>query len=177
MINNNEWMFALCCGNKAGMIWSVSEGHGDERMNMGSRQMWKLNWLEKFDMGHSGSYSLLRVRTVGVYMRWLGQHDRVDVKGRWHLGMSGNGEGEGVIRDCVKRGWSACGAGGGSNRDRRQGKKRMKLIIKEKRNILLVYATNLPAHMQGFRIPVIANVDGHMRITGQQTWRSTGFGH
>ena len=50
----------------------------------------------------------------------------------------------------------------------RQGKKRMKLIIKErkKRSILLVCATDPSARMQGFRVPVIANVDGHMRITG-----------
>ena len=40
----------------------------------------------------------------------------------------------------------------------RQGEKRMKLIIKErkKRSILLVCVTNLPVRMQGFRIPVIA---------------------
>ena len=50
----------------------------------------------------------------------------------------------------------------------RQGKKRMKLVIKErkKRSILLVCATDPPARMQGFRVLVIANVDGHMWITG-----------
>ena len=41
---------------------------------------------------------------------------------------------------------------------------------KKEKGVLLVYATDLPACMQGFRILVIANVDGHMRITGRQTW-------
>ena len=52
----------------------------------------------------------------------------------------------------------------------RQGRKRMKLIIKEKKrkkDVLLVCATDLPARMQGFRVLVVANVDGHMWITGQ----------
>ena len=51
----------------------------------------------------------------------------------------------------------------------RQGKKRMKLIIKgrKKGSILLVCAMDLPVHMQGFWVPVIANVDGHMQVTGQ----------
>ena len=52
----------------------------------------------------------------------------------------------------------------------RQGKKRMKLIIKEKRNIVLVYATDLPVYVQGFWTLVIANVDGHMWITGRRMW-------
>ena len=109
-INDNEWLFASCCSNKAGEIWDVSEVCGNERTRVSPRQMRKfLNWLSKLDTRQSSSYSLSRVRIVGVYRRWSGQHDRVDVKGRWHLGMSGNGEGEGVIRDCVKRGWSACG--------------------------------------------------------------------
>ena len=60
-----------------------------------------------------------------------------------------------------------------------RGKERMKLIIKGKKrrrkSILLVYATDLPARMQGFWVLVIANVYGHMRITGQQMWVQRGL--
>ena len=41
---------------------------------------------------------------------------------------------------------------------------------KKKKGVLLVYVTDLPAHMQGFWVLVIANVDGHMQITGRRTW-------
>ena len=132
-INDNEWLFASCCGNKAGKIWNVSEVRGDERTKVSPRQMWKFNWLSKLDTRHSSSYSLSRVGIVGVYRRWLGQHDRVDVKGRWHLGMSRNWEGEGVIRDCMKWGWSACGAGGRSNRDRKAGEEKNETNYKRKK--------------------------------------------
>ena len=82
--------------------------------------------------------------------------------------MGRNGEGEVVIRDCVKRGWSACGAGGGSNQDGKAGEEKNETNYKrKKRKKLLVYTTDLPARVQRFRVPVIANVDGHMRITGR----------
>ena len=41
---------------------------------------------------------------------------------------------------------------------------------KKKKGVLLVYATNLPARMQGFQVLVITNVDSHMQITGRQMW-------
>ena len=48
------------------------------------------------------------------------------------MGMSGDREGVGVIRECVKQEWSACDAGADQVRMGRQGKKRMKLVTKEK---------------------------------------------
>ena len=81
------------------------------------------------------------------------------------------GEGEVVIRDCVKRGWSVCGTGGGgSNRDGKIGEEENETNCRRKRNIPLVYMTDFPVHVQEFQIPVTTNVDSHMQITRQQTW-------
>ena len=88
-INVDKWLFASCCGNKAGKIWDVSEVHRDKRMKASQRQIWKLNLLPKLDTGHGSSYSLSGVGIVGVYRRLLGWHDSMDVKGRWYLGMGG----------------------------------------------------------------------------------------
>ena len=77
------------------------------------------------------------------------------------------GSDQGLCETRVVRVWN-----GGTDQIRmgRQGRKRMKLIIKEKKRkkgVLLVCVTNLPVHMQGFQVPVVANVDGHMWITGR----------
>ena len=59
-----------------------------------------------------------------------------------------------------------------------RGKERMKLIAKgkkkRKKRKFLVYVTDLPVRMRGFWVPVIANVYGHMRITGRRTWVQRG---
>ena len=48
-----------------------------------------------------------------------------------------------------------------------KGKDETNYKRKEKKSILLVYVTNLPARMQGFWVLVIANMYSHMRITGR----------
>ena len=50
-------------------------------------------------MGHGCSYSLSRVGTVRIYMRGSERHDRINVKDRQHMGMRGDRECAGVIRD------------------------------------------------------------------------------
>ena len=49
--------------------------------------------------------------------------------------MSRNGEGEGVIRDCMKQGWSACGVGGGSNWDGKAGEEKNETNYKREKEI------------------------------------------
>ena len=51
-------------------------------------------------------------------MRGLERYNRMDLKGRQHMGMSGDREGAGGIRDkwggirwCMKQGWSMCDMG------------------------------------------------------------------
>ena len=42
--------------------------------------------------------------------------------------------------------------------------KRKEKKERKKKGVLLVYVTDLPVHMQGFQVPVIANVYSYMRI-------------
>ena len=57
-----------------------------------------------------------------------------------------------------------CGVGGGSKWDGKAGEEKNETNYKRKKNVLLVYTTDLPVCVQGFWIPVIANVDSHMQI-------------
>ena len=60
--------------------------------------------------------------------------------------------------------------GGRSNWDGKAGEEKNETNCRRKRNIPLVYVTDLPACVQGFWIPVTTNVDGTTRDSG---WRRT----
>ena len=103
------------------------------------------------------------------------------MKGRWCLGMGERkekkrkcGSDQGLYETRVVCVWNGgtdqIGMGmQGKGRDETNYKRK-----EEEKGILLVYATDLPAHMQGFWVPVIANMYGHMRIIGRRTWVQRG---
>ena len=118
---------------------------------------------------------------MAVLILYRGGHDDKDVKGRWCLGMGerkekkrkrgGCGSDQGIYETRVVCVWNGgtdqIGMGmQGKGRDETNCKRKEK----KKKRIVLVYVTDLPVRMQGFWVLVIANVYGHVQITGQRRW-------